>query len=326
MKHFLIILTMLSVLTINSTAQETEDVVYLKNGSIIRGVITELIPDVNIRIQTRDNSVFVFQMNEVQRVAKEPVSGRTPRTEETEDVVYLKNGSIIRGVITELIPDVNIRIQTRDNSVFVFQMDKVQRVAKEPVSGKTLRPYNSVQGMRYEAAKTVPTSLELGKSAFGGLLLGAHSSLGMNLPFIGAMGLYDTKIDLSALSSTDSATGRIGVIGTLEYSFAKSDISDVLDVDADFLLVSALVCLGFQTTRNSVFRFGSGVAFTSVEAKVFNYGGGASSITPTAIAAWTFHPQTENRESFAMTFSIRWQGEGVMFAITPGILQRGIGR
>ena len=237
--------------------------------------------------------------------------------QETEDVVYLKNGSIIRGTITELTPNINLKIETRDGSLFVFKMSEVEKVVKEPVL---------MQSLQTTEKKGITTFSETQQAAFGGLLLGAHSSLGMNLPFIGAMGLYDTEIDLSALSNTGSARGRIGVIGNVEYSFAKAAISDIIDADADLFLASALACLGFQSTENSVFRIGGGVSFISVEAEVLSYGGSVSGVTPTAMAAWTFYPKTEDRESFALTFSVRWQGEGVMFAITPGILQQGAGR
>lgn len=48
------------------------DLVYLKNGSIVRGVILEQDPASTLRIQTRDGSVFVYRMTEVERIAKEP--------------------------------------------------------------------------------------------------------------------------------------------------------------------------------------------------------------------------------------------------------------
>jgi len=48
-----------------------------------------------------------------------------------QDVVYLKNGSIIRGVIIEQVPNKSIKIETADRSVFVFQMDEIEKIAKE---------------------------------------------------------------------------------------------------------------------------------------------------------------------------------------------------
>ena len=47
------------------------------------------------------------------------------------DVVYLKNGSIIKGDILEVIPTETIKIKTSDGSIFVFKMEEVDRTGKE---------------------------------------------------------------------------------------------------------------------------------------------------------------------------------------------------
>jgi hypothetical protein len=48
-----------------------------------------------------------------------------------EDVVYLKNGSIIHGMIIEQIPNESIKIQTYDKNIFVYKLDEVAKIAKE---------------------------------------------------------------------------------------------------------------------------------------------------------------------------------------------------
>ena len=48
-----------------------------------------------------------------------------------QDVVYLKNGSIIRGMIIEQVPNQSLKIQTADGSVFVYEMDEVEKITKE---------------------------------------------------------------------------------------------------------------------------------------------------------------------------------------------------
>lgn len=48
-----------------------------------------------------------------------------------QDVVYLKNGSVIKGVIIEQVPNDSLKIQTADGSVFVYEMDQVAKIAKE---------------------------------------------------------------------------------------------------------------------------------------------------------------------------------------------------
>ncbi len=57
---------------------------------------------------------------------------KSKKEEVLEDVVYLKNGSIIRGIIMEQIPNVSIRIQTENKSLFVYKMDEVLKITKEP--------------------------------------------------------------------------------------------------------------------------------------------------------------------------------------------------
>ena len=52
-----------------------------------------------------------------------------------EDVVHLKNGSIVRGIIIEQTPSVSLKIQTRDGNVFVYTMDEIAKMSKEPVMG-----------------------------------------------------------------------------------------------------------------------------------------------------------------------------------------------
>ena len=52
-------------------AQGIEEVVYLKNGSVVRGIIVEQIPNETLRIRTQGGSEFVFQMSEVLKITKE---------------------------------------------------------------------------------------------------------------------------------------------------------------------------------------------------------------------------------------------------------------
>ncbi|MFY0685882.1 MAG: hypothetical protein JXQ90_01890 [Cyclobacteriaceae bacterium] len=54
-----------------SHAQQLRDVVYLHNGSVIKGIIIEQVTNESIKIETADGSLFVFQMSEVQRIERE---------------------------------------------------------------------------------------------------------------------------------------------------------------------------------------------------------------------------------------------------------------
>lgn len=54
-----------------------------------------------------------------------------PIKKEMEEVLYLKNGSIIHGNVIETIPGESIKIQTHDGNLFVFKMTEVLKVTKE---------------------------------------------------------------------------------------------------------------------------------------------------------------------------------------------------
>jgi TM2 domain-containing membrane protein YozV len=49
----------------------------------------------------------------------------------SDDVVYLKNGSIIKGTIIEQIPGKTIKIQTQDGNIFVYGFDDIAKITKE---------------------------------------------------------------------------------------------------------------------------------------------------------------------------------------------------
>ena len=49
------------------------------------------------------------------------------------DVVYLKDGSKIVGVIIEQIPNQSVKIQTRDGSEYTYTFDKIEKIRKEPL-------------------------------------------------------------------------------------------------------------------------------------------------------------------------------------------------
>ena len=55
-------------------AQQYEDIVYLKNGSVIHGTITELVMGKSIKIKTNDGNIFIFKMDEIENMTKEEVA------------------------------------------------------------------------------------------------------------------------------------------------------------------------------------------------------------------------------------------------------------
>ena len=73
MKKFCLLIWFVLIYISQTFAQDIQEVVYLKNGSIIRGLIVEQIPNESLKIQTRDGSVFAYKMSEVQKITKETI-------------------------------------------------------------------------------------------------------------------------------------------------------------------------------------------------------------------------------------------------------------
>ncbi len=72
-KFKLLFVLLVSFISISvAEAQNLQEVVYLKNGSIIRGLIVEQVPNTSLKIKTADGSVFVCKMEEVVKITKEP--------------------------------------------------------------------------------------------------------------------------------------------------------------------------------------------------------------------------------------------------------------
>lgn len=60
-----------------------------------------------------------------------------------EDVVYLKNGSVIHGIIIEQIPNKSIKIKSGSN-IFVYNITEVEKMTKEEISSSNNQESNSV--------------------------------------------------------------------------------------------------------------------------------------------------------------------------------------
>lgn len=79
MKSVILFLLFFSISAI--AQQNYDDVVYLKNGSVIRGVIVEQVPNVSLKLQTKDGNIFVYKMEEVERITKEQAQGFDQQSE-----------------------------------------------------------------------------------------------------------------------------------------------------------------------------------------------------------------------------------------------------
>ena len=71
----------------------------------------------------------------------------------TQDVVYLKDGGIVRGTILERGSTESVKIQAADGNVFVYKLDQVQRITREAMVGA---PGGMQASMRASAPRKDP--------------------------------------------------------------------------------------------------------------------------------------------------------------------------
>ena len=71
---------------------QSQDVVYLKNGSIIKGTIMELVPDKTVKIETSDGSIFIYNLSEVEKISKEQIQESGQTTESSHSRVRRPGG------------------------------------------------------------------------------------------------------------------------------------------------------------------------------------------------------------------------------------------
>ncbi|MDE7410769.1 MAG: hypothetical protein K2M94_01865 [Paramuribaculum sp.] len=71
MKHLqkILIASLCVICAVSAYAQV--ETVYLKNGSVIHGIIIEQRPGESLKLQTRDGNIFVYQLSDVEKITKE---------------------------------------------------------------------------------------------------------------------------------------------------------------------------------------------------------------------------------------------------------------
>jgi hypothetical protein len=131
-KPFALFLVLYFAFILNSFCQqESKDVLYLKNGSVIKGQILEMIPGGTIKIETADGSIFVFKMDEVEKTTKEIAEKKTspkvsrPEPEPTSGNVFKPKGwfGIVKiGPYGNLLTDDELDISI--GGIFGYQMNE----------------------------------------------------------------------------------------------------------------------------------------------------------------------------------------------------------
>lgn len=109
------------------------DVLQLIDGTTEKGVIIEQTLGVSVKIKTLTNTVLVYDIADIVSTRKEAYDQNRDIFKQSAflDIISLKGGSFIKGIIIEQTPNQKIKIETVGESNFVQELSDVIKLQKE---------------------------------------------------------------------------------------------------------------------------------------------------------------------------------------------------
>lgn len=123
------------------------------------------------------------------------------------DILSLKNGSIIKGRILELIPDKIVKIKTADGNIFVFPISEVERISKETLPEKESAPVADTMKAQFHPSFGIGGGVAIpmgdfakkeGGSAKTGFALGAQYVTGGRIGFLLSGSYVSNSLEFSS--------------------------------------------------------------------------------------------------------------------------------
>ncbi len=153
--------------------------------------------------------------------------------QQMRDVVYLKNGSIIKGIIIEQVPNKSIKIQITDGSVFVYTLEEIEKMAKEiDNSANNTNSYSNSKSSGYTGIFEVNYLAAL--TSGGGSLYGIR--------YINALRTSQNfSIGLGTGINSGSGATQIPIFLDMRANFSKGNVTP-------FWLLNTGYCLGLSNT------------------------------------------------------------------------------
>jgi hypothetical protein len=188
------------------------------------------------------------------------------------EVIYLKNGSVIRGIIVEIVPNTSYTIKTADNSVFVFEEKEIIKIAREFSENSSNSKSNKT------SLNIINTTMEAGYGAKSG-------QYGLNVINVNALINYQLKEHISVSGGIgmrrfeEAEITMIPVFVDGKISMPNKDISPYLGLAVGYSLnvsngiensgVLVNPQLGIQFKLNNGIRINLGTAYQTQQMPFF---------------------------------------------------------
>ncbi len=193
-----------------------------------------------------------------------------------QDVIYLKNGSIIRGIIMEQVPNKIVKIETSNRNIFVYQMNDVKKIVKEPKKNKISLSSNSKLQKGYKAIVETGYGIgENGKSRINlniidGYQFNSHFSLGLGT---GLQYYFNTETALIPFF----ADFRGYFMNSNKFSpYVSLDVGYSFDATNNFegvgLLVNPNAGFSYKISDKSIMNAGIGYKMQGMKSYEYLYG------------------------------------------------------
>lgn len=202
-----------------------------------------------------------------------------------EDVVYLKNGSVIRGMIVEQIPNKTLKIKTVNRNVFVFEFAEIEKITKEEIpsgGGQVYPPDEDVSQTKYVKENGFESTVDFG---LGGLVDWGSPALSLNviagyrfLPqlfFGGGTGIefYDSRsmLPLFANIRTDFIKARVTPFFAVSAGYAFGWVSYDDGSDWGGMFVEPSFGVRFNFSPNFGMNLSTGLKFQRAREEYYYY-------------------------------------------------------
>lgn len=168
----------------------------------------------------------------VYRIDLRIVVGNAGNVYQQVENVYLKNGSMIRGVLIEQIPGESVKVQTSDGSIYVYKMTEIDKI----VRGEDV-PVNYIQNYSYKLNRRGA------RKGYGGFIEGGYTfrSLESGMNFSTSHGYQfnpyfytGVGVGVSLLASDTKTYYAIPVFADFRFNFLNNSITPFIGVKVGY--------------------------------------------------------------------------------------------
>jgi|JI10StandDraft_1071094.scaffolds.fasta_scaffold24488_10 hypothetical protein len=222
-------LSLLLLVSILAHSQNNlEEVVYLKNGSIIRGTIIEQIPNETLKIQTKDGNIFVYKFDEIVKTTKEAIVNPVINNSYVVNTSSISSGFLDATIVNEVssenddniliqvthnILDVNGKLLIKEGTPIQCNIEKTKRkgVGKP---GSIVITMNSVKSVDGQDIRLNGKHSKEGKN-MKGKALGVGLGVGLGTLLV-PMLAYMAKKGGPAIIGANTVVSNVAILGTYQ--------------------------------------------------------------------------------------------------------------